>query len=233
MRRPTNVPLRRAPSRMRSGAGWRLRVTKTSSRSSTSRTGRPALRASAATIGSSRQNVLAPKLPPIGGTDHAHVERVEAEHAGELRAHVERRLGAGPHRQPPSAHSAVQACGSIGACCAPAQVHSPSTTTSASSRPASPRPWSRRKRWQALLCRRRGAGRSRAPGRPSVVHQRRALGERVLRLVDAGQLVVLHQDELGRGARRRSSRRRRRPTGSPTCRTAPCGSTSWSRMMQP
>ena len=101
----------------------------------------------------------------------------------------------------PSAHSAVQACGSIGACCAPAQVQlaldhdvgvlEPCLAAAVQQAEA-----------VAGVAVGVGAQVARVLQAAQLVHQRRALGERVLRLVDAGQLVVLHQDELGRGARR-------------------------------
>ena len=104
------------------------------------RTGSAALRASAAAIASTRVNVLAPKLPPIGGeitrTSPSSSAKAEASSRRTLKGvwvpvHTVRR---------PSLHSASEACGSSGACAAPAHSHSPSTMTSASSKPASPRP---------------------------------------------------------------------------------------------
>ena len=95
----TSVPSRLAPIRTRTTAGWRLSVTNSSPRSSTALTGRPALRASAATSASRRTNVLAPNEPPIGGAMMRMSLLVDAEQAGEVGTGVERRLRPAPHGQ--------------------------------------------------------------------------------------------------------------------------------------
>ncbi len=116
----TSVPSRLAPTFTRTIAGWRLSVTNSSARSSTALTGRWALRASAATSASMRTNVLAPNEPPIGGAitrmRSSSMPNVPARSARVLNgvcvpAHTVSR---------PSSHSATAACGSIGACAAPA-----------------------------------------------------------------------------------------------------------------
>ena len=147
----TSVPSRVAPSRTRSVAGWRLRQTNSSARSSVAFTGRPALRASAATSASSRTNVLAPNEPPIGGA----ITRTSASsipNAWAMSARVLNGVCVPVHRvrRPPS-HSASAACGSIAACAAPGVRNARCTITSAPANPASTSPWRMRKRWQTFV----------------------------------------------------------------------------------
>ena len=96
----SSVPSASAPSFIVTTAAWRLSVSHSSARGSTSLTGRPALRASAAAIASVRRNVFAPNEPPIGGTDDPHAVRGEPEDARQLLAQVERRLCAREHLEP-------------------------------------------------------------------------------------------------------------------------------------
>ena len=148
----TSVPSRIAPMRTRIVAGWRLSVTNSSVRSSTDLTGRPALRASAATIASVRTNVFAPNEPPIGGA----ITRTSASSRPNACATSVRRLNGVwvpvvRVSRPPSSHSASVACGSIGACAALGVRNSRCTTTSAAANPAATSPWRIRKRWQTFV----------------------------------------------------------------------------------
>src|SRR3954463_4731561 len=94
--------------------GWRLSVTNSSARSRTTFTGRPALRASAASGASWRTNVLAPNEPPIGAptmrTRSSSTPNATARSVRRLkrvwvplppvRPQVERRLRSRPHGEP-------------------------------------------------------------------------------------------------------------------------------------
>ena len=100
-----------APRRTRERVGWRLSVRKSSSRESTSLTGAPARRASAAAMASTRVNVLAPNEPPIGSETTRTSSSPRPERPGELAADVERRLRARPDRQaavPPLGQAGVR-----------------------------------------------------------------------------------------------------------------------------
>src|SRR5919108_501917 len=88
IRAATSVPSDLAPSFTRTRAGWRLSVWNSSLRSSTALTGRPALRASAATIASRRTKVLPPKEPPIG----SHTTRTSCGATRKTRPRSERTL---------------------------------------------------------------------------------------------------------------------------------------------
>ena len=205
----TSVPSRVAPSRTRSVAGWRLRQTNSSARSSVAFTGRPALRASAATSASSRTNVLAPNEPPIGGA----ITRTSASsipNAWAMSARVLNGVCVPVHRvrRPPS-HSASAACGSIAACAAPGVRNARCTTTSAPANPASTSPWRMRKRWQTFVPGERAhADRdllSRGLGGVGV-QQRRAGRDRLDRVEHRRQLLVGHLDRARGGPRRRRGR---------------------------
>ncbi len=146
----TSVPSRRAPIRTRTTAGWRLSVRNSSERSSTALTGRPALRASAATSASRRTNVFAPNEPPIGGAT-IRIRPSSIPNSPARSARVLNGVWVPAHSvSRPSSHSASAACGSIGACAAPATRKTSSTTTSAAANPAATSPWRMRKRWQAF-----------------------------------------------------------------------------------
>ena len=109
-------------------------------RSSVALTGRPALRASAATSASSRTNVLAPNEPPIGGA----ITRTSSSGIPNATATSARRLNGVcvpvVRVSRPSSHSASAACGSIGACAALGVRNSRCTTTSAAAKPAATSP---------------------------------------------------------------------------------------------
>ncbi len=151
MRAATNVPSAVAPSLTRTIAGWRLSVWNSSARPSTAFTGRPDLRASAATIASRRTNVFAPNEPPIG----SQTTRTPSGSIPKMRARSERTLNGvcvPVHTSSrPSRHRATDACGSMCACCAPAVRYVSSTTTSARANAASGSPRRMRKRWQMLV----------------------------------------------------------------------------------
>ena len=147
----TSVPSRFAPTRTRIVAGWRLRQRNSSARSSVAFTGRPALRASAATSASSRTNVLAPNEPPIGGAT-TRTSSGRSPNAPATSARVLNGVCVPVHSvSRPSSHSASAACGSIGACAAPGVRNARLTITSASANPAAASPWRIRKRWQTFV----------------------------------------------------------------------------------
>ncbi len=98
-------------------AGCRVTSLKTSSRSSTQRTGRPVSLAARAVIASVRMKVLAPKAPPIGGT----TIRTSSAAMPKMPARSWRMLNGvwvpvTTSSRPPT-HWALAACGSIGHMC--------------------------------------------------------------------------------------------------------------------
>ena len=120
-----------APRRTRIVAGWRLSVRNSSARSSTTLTGRPALRASAATTASVRTNVFAPNEPPIIG---ATIRTASGSRPNSPARSARRLNGVWVPVQSvsrPSSHSATAACGSIGTCAALGVRNASLTTTSA------------------------------------------------------------------------------------------------------
>ena len=120
--------------------------------------------------------------------------------------------------RPSAVQLASVACGSIGACWAPAVRKVSSTTTSASSKPRSTSPWTSRKRWQTFVPRERPDA-----DRDGVVRgvaalgmqQRRALGHGRERVEHRRQLLVVDAD---RAAAARAARRRAAPPPPRRCR---------------
>ena len=147
----SSVPSASAPIFIVTTAAWRLSVCHSSARGSTSLTGRPAFRASAAAIASVRRNVFAPKEPPIGGT----TTRTRSDASPKMRASSSRRLKGvcvpvNTSSRSPS-QRATHACGSMAACCAAAVRYVSSTTTSASAQAAATSPWRSWKRWHTFV----------------------------------------------------------------------------------
>ena len=188
-------------------------MTNSSARSSAAFTGRPALRASAATSASSRTNVLAPNEPPIGGAT-TRTSSGRSPNAPATSARVLNGVCVPVHSvSRPSSHSASAACGSIGAWAAPGVRNARLDDHVGGGEPgrgvavADP---------EAVADVRAGeradADRDRLAGRLGRVgvQQRRAGRDRLDGVEDGGQLLVGDVDAARGGARGRRGRRRDR-----------------------